>query len=92
MTTRAYQASATGHGRATRATPFEAAAAFFAANPKARKCNVHEGEDNGAFFVLRFTLTRKDTWPASWRDVTRKAAADLPKTARPLAADAEVAS
>lgn len=63
------------HGNAgtmTRTTPKEAALAYFEAYPKSRKCNVIEGEQDGAFFVVRYGRQSEGNWPKSFKDVTKK--------------------
>jgi hypothetical protein len=79
---RAYRASAPGGFGVTRDTPRDAALAFFAAFPSKRKCSVIEGEVAGAFFTVHFTLCQKNTYPSSWKDVTKKDVASLPDSAR----------
>lgn len=75
---KAYQASANKHGSRTAETPRAAAAAFFEAFPKARKCNVIEGESDGRFFTVRYGRASCGEWPQSWKDITRKSCDSLP--------------
>ena len=74
--TRRFQAHATGKHSCYADTPRGAALNFFNAHPKARKCCVIEGWHDGQAFVIKFG----NPWPKSWKDVTRKTAADLPDT------------
>jgi hypothetical protein len=52
--------------------PQQAAAAFFAQNPKARKCNIIEGKTDGHFFTVAYGRKSTGDWPRSYKDVTRK--------------------
>lgn len=72
---KAFQASS-NHGSRTGTTPRAAATAFFNAYPKARKCDVREGDVNGHFFTLRFAVGGMDG--RRWSDVSRRSLADLP--------------
>jgi hypothetical protein len=74
MTKKAYRASAKDNGL-TASTPREAAILFFERFPSRRKCNVIEGEADGPFFTVRYGKP----WPRSWKDVTKKTAAQLPE-------------
>lgn len=73
---KAFQAYATGGIKVTKETAREAAVVFFDQNPGKRKCNVVQGELDGHFFTVKFGRTS----PQSWKDVTKKAAQDLPST------------
>lgn len=64
-----FQAYAKGHKTAYGATPRVAQGSFFLVNPKARKCNIIEGEIDGKFFVVSFSAGKS---PRSFKDVTRK--------------------
>lgn len=75
---KAYQAYATGGTKVTKATPREAAIAFFEQNPGKRKCNVIQGEQDGHFFTVRYGRRSEGDWPTSWKDVTKKTAPTLP--------------
>ena len=79
---RAYQAHAQG-ASATAATPRAAALAFFERFPARRKCSVIEGKAEGRFFSVTYGRPSLGQWPASWKDVTRKTAAELPDEAAP---------
>ena len=74
---KAYQAYA-HECRVTKDTPRQAADAFFAQYPNKRKCSVIEGELDGHFFTVSYGRASEGKWPASWKDVTKKAVADLP--------------
>jgi len=74
---KAFRASAAGCG-ITAPTPRAAAELFFVSFPNKRKCDVIEGEIDGAFFTVKYN---KDAWPRSWKDITKKGAAALPDTA-----------
>lgn len=73
-----YQAWAKGGAKFTANTPRAAAEGFFSKFPDRRKCRVTEGEYDGFFFTVTYG---RGQWPQSWKDVTRKSAADLPDTA-----------
>lgn len=73
----AYQAYSK-HGTRTAETPRAAALAFFEAFPSARKCNVIQGELDGHFFTVKYGRASAGTWPASFKDVTKKTASKLP--------------
>lgn len=75
-----YRAFGIGCG-ATAATPRAAALKFYAENPTKRKCDVIRGISDGVFFSLRYG--RGTDTPQSWKDVTKKQAADLPDFATP---------
>ena len=62
-------------GHVTRATPREAAEAYFAEFPASRKCSVTEGVTDGPFFV---TTYGPGETPFHAGHVTKKQAADLP--------------
>lgn len=64
-----FQAYAKGHKTAYGATPREAQGSFFLVNPRARKCNITEGETDGEFFVVSFSAGKRTR---SFKDVTRK--------------------
>ena len=64
-----FQAYAKGHKTVYGATPREAQGSFFLANPKARKCNITEGETDGDFFVVSYSPGK---CPRRFKDVTRK--------------------
>lgn len=74
---KAFQAYAKGQ-RHTAATPRQAAAGFFERFPERRKCDVREGELEGNFFVVRFTLRAGEIQPAFFPGVTKKTASTLP--------------
>ena len=63
-------------GKVTKDTPQQAAQAYFQAFPKARKCNVIQGEQDGGFFVVRYGRASLGDWPTSYKDVTKKQAHD----------------
>ena len=50
----AFQAYASKHGSVVKDTAYTAAVAFFEEFPKARKCNVIEGKDDGFFFTVEY--------------------------------------
>lgn len=79
MPTIAYKASSK-HGHTTAHTPRKAAEAFFTKYPNARKCDIIQGEDDGLFFVVRFTIGVKSTHPTRWEDVSKKLLTTLPDT------------
>jgi hypothetical protein len=66
-------------------TPKQAAEAFFAANPSARKCSVTEGRievtDGREFFVVVYGRASEGNWPQSFKDVTKKTMGALPDEA-----------
>jgi len=64
-----FQAYAKGHKKVYGATPRVAQGSFFLVNPKARKCNIIEGEIDGKFFVVSFSAGKRTR---SFKDVTRK--------------------
>lgn len=70
---KAYQAYAKGC-YVTADTPRTAAAGFFEKFPARRKCDVVQGEIDGNFFTVRYGKP----WPETFKDVTKKTAADLP--------------
>ena len=73
-----YQAYGTGGERVTAPTPLLAAKTFFIAFPNKRKCDVIQGERKNGFFTVTFGRSSEGKWPKSFRDVTKKTAADLP--------------
>ena len=76
---KAYQAYAGNkYGTKTANTPKAAAIAFFSTHPSARKCNIVEGESDGAFFTVRYGRASQGEWPQSWKEVTRKTVCNLP--------------
>jgi hypothetical protein len=75
---KSFMASATGYAQRHRDTPREAALAFFEANPRARKCNVTEGELDGQFFSVRISTLAAGGSARRWVGVTRQAANTLP--------------
>lgn len=83
---KAFRAYASGSKYATRTadTPKQAAEAFFAANPSARKCDVTEGEieytDGIAFFVTKFRIGGPGARPQAFKEVTKKTVCLLPDT------------
>ena len=80
--TKCFRATGANGTRArTLATPRDAALAFFETNPKARKCNVIEGWTDGVCFTIVFGRASEGEWPQSWKDVTKRTAADLPEIA-----------
>lgn len=64
-----FQAYAKGHKTVYGDTPRLAQGSFFLVNPKARKCNITEGDVDGGFFVVSYSPGK---WPRSFKDVTRK--------------------
>lgn len=75
---KAFQAYASGGKATVRATPREAAMAFFEENPSKRKCSVLEGTVDGHFFTIRYGRASEGDWPQNWKDVTKKTAMELP--------------
>jgi len=75
MTTKKFQASAPGHVSTIGITAKDAASLFFLMNTRARKCFIIEGEQDGLFFTVAYD---RNAWPRSFKDVTKKTAADLP--------------
>ena len=75
---KAYQAYGADSSTFTADTPRKAALGFFSAFPNKRKCNVIEGETDGIFFTVRYGRKSEGQWPSYYKDVTKKAAADLP--------------
>lgn len=75
---KAYQA----YGKSGRVTseesPRAAALAYFAQFPKSTKCDVIQGETDGAFFTVTYGRASMGQWPASWKAVTKKTLAALP--------------
>jgi len=71
----AYQAHASNYGAITADTPQRAALNFFNKFPKARKCNIIEGDYDGQCFSVSYSAVH---WPKSWKDVTKKSLVDLP--------------
>lgn len=67
----AYSDKCTAYG----ATPRAAAENFYSQFPNKRKCNITEGVRNGGFFTVAYN---RDKWPRSYKDVTKKAAKELP--------------
>lgn len=67
----AFQAYSAKHGNVTRPTAQEAATEFFKTHPRARKCNLSEGEERGVYF----TTVRGGR---SFRDVTKQMIPQLP--------------
>jgi hypothetical protein len=63
------------HGNVVRDTPRKAAHDFFLTFPKARKCNVSEGEVDGQYFI---TVMSQST--QRYRDVTKATVCTLPDT------------
>lgn len=82
MSTYSYQAHAKNYGNVTRNTPRQAAQDFFDKHPKARKCNVTEGVEDGIFFTVTYGRASEGQWPQSWKDVTKKTVDMLPTEAR----------
>lgn len=78
---KAYQAYASGGFSRTAETPYQAAQAFFEAFPNKRKCDILEGTKDGHFFTVAFGRKSTGDWPQSWKDVTKKTMADLPREA-----------
>lgn len=74
--TKAFQAYADG-ARVTAETPRAAAVKFFATFPNRRKCNVTEGEVDGAFFTVRLSLVANGG-SRLWKDVRKSQAPTLP--------------
>lgn len=66
------------HGKILAVTPRLAALAFFKHFPKARKCNIIEGEKDGVFFTVRYGRASAGEWPQSFKDVTKKTIDTLP--------------
>lgn len=77
----AYKASSK-HGHVSEATPMLAAVKFFQLFPAARKCDVIKGEidvtPHGEFFVVKFTIGVKTSYPTHWDNVTKKTLNSLP--------------
>lgn len=44
---------------------------FFATFPKARKCNIVEGDVDGSFFTVTYGRYSAGEWPRNWKDVTK---------------------
>lgn len=59
-------------------TPRAAAAAFFDAYPRRRKCNIIEGVKDGYFFTVTYGRSSEGNWPLSLKDVTKKQIPTLP--------------
>jgi hypothetical protein len=76
---KAFRAYAKGQS-VTALTARAAAGKFFRTYPARRKCNVTEGEIDGAFFVTKFTIGKGER-PQSWSDVTKKTVETLPDVA-----------
>lgn len=74
---KAFQAYS-NHGRATRNNARAAALAFFEAFPKARKCNVIEGESSNGFFTVTYNLRETGKRAQRWDDITKKQVQTLP--------------
>jgi len=74
---KAFQAYAKD-AKVTRATPQAVAVAFFELFPSKRKCDVIEGETDGAFFTIKYGRASMGEWPQSWKGVTKKTALELP--------------
>ena len=70
--------AANNRSAAAQNSPRAAAEAFFAAHPAARKCNITEGECDGAFFTIRYGRASQGEWPYSVKDVTKKTVGELP--------------
>lgn len=64
-------------GRVTKPTAREAAAAYFEQWPTSRKCNVVQGETDGAFFTVSYGRASEGKWPTTHKDVTKKTAATI---------------
>ena len=77
---KAYKAYGTD-GHVTADTPRNAALAFFAKYPSKRKCDVIEGTYDGLFFTITYGRRSEGKWPASWKDLTKKTANNLPEQA-----------
>jgi hypothetical protein len=75
--TKAYQAYAAGVS-CSAPTARKAAQQFFERFPSKRKCNVIEGKIEGDFFVVSYGRRSDGNWPESFRDITKKTAANLP--------------
>jgi hypothetical protein len=75
---KAFQAYAKGCRTTSAASPRAAAEAFFVAFPDKRKCNVIEGKTDGHFFTVTYGRTSEGEWPQSYKDITKKSAANLP--------------
>lgn len=73
-----FQAYSATNGRRAADTPKAAARAFFAAFPKARKCNIIEGKSEGGFFTVTYGRKSNGEWPQSFKDVTKRSAENLP--------------
>jgi hypothetical protein len=57
-------------------SPYNAALAFFLANPSARKCSIIEGVQDEGFFTVKYDRLY---WPRSFKYVTKVLAKELPK-------------
>jgi hypothetical protein len=77
---KAYRASAKDGSAITKESPRAAALAFFERFPDKRKCNVTEGEIDGAFFVVKIGRLSNPSWPSRWENVTKKTAPGLPES------------
>lgn len=84
---KAFRAYADG-ASVTALTARAAARKFFEQYPTRRKCNVTEGETDGAFFVVRLSLLAGKKLQ-SWKDVTKKTAETLPDVATCLTGKGE---
>ena len=73
---KAYQAWGPA-GKVTGDTPANAATLYFQKFPRARKCDVTEGEDDGVFFTVTYGRKSDGQWPRSWKNVTKKMASTL---------------
>lgn len=65
-------------GRVTKATPRQAAMAYFQQFPTSRKCDIVEGETDGNFFTVKYGRASNGEWPQSFKEVTKKTASELP--------------
>lgn len=64
-------------GKVIRDTAPDAAVAYFEQFPNSRKCNVIEGTVSDNFFTVRYGRASTGDWPKSYKDVTKKQAAEL---------------
>lgn len=69
---KAYRACAGKHTCAYGETPAGAALEFFRINPRARKCDIIQGERADGFFTVSYGRASVGEWPDSYRDVTRQ--------------------
>lgn len=76
MAFRAY--SVCGKYSVVEESPRSAAAKFYKLFPKARKCNIVEGTNDGVFFTVTYGRLSNGEWPRFYKNVTRKEIDNLP--------------